>query len=224
MTEPRLRVLGVSGSPIHNSNTDLAVQTVLEATGCEAEFVKLLDYTVAPCRACLGCVTTNCCVIPDDGVMLAEKAKAADALVVGCYTPYSTIDARTKAFLERLYPLRHLRGYMAGKPGVAVVTHAVPVGAEMLPPAADMGTNAIMSYMMEEGMNFLGGMTVLGNVPCVRCGHGDECDMTGIKMLFGPRATVDSVGLHCFAQDETLLARARELGEQLGQALRAGQP
>ena len=34
-----MKVLGVSGSPIKNSNTDRALQAVLDATGCETEFV-----------------------------------------------------------------------------------------------------------------------------------------------------------------------------------------
>jgi multimeric flavodoxin WrbA len=60
-----MKVLGVSGSPIKNSNTDRALKAVLDATGCETEFVKLTDYRVEPCRACLGCVKSNQCVIQD---------------------------------------------------------------------------------------------------------------------------------------------------------------
>jgi multimeric flavodoxin WrbA len=94
------KVLGVSGSPIPNSNTDRALKAVLAATGLDAELIKLADYTVAPCKGCLGCVKTNRCVIQDDGILLAEKAKAADALVIAGFTPYSTLDSRTKAFIE----------------------------------------------------------------------------------------------------------------------------
>ncbi len=213
------KVLGVSGSPIPDSNTDRAVKAVLEATGCQTEFIKLSDYTVEPCRGCLGCIETNRCVIEDDGIMLALKAKEADALVVGCYTPYSSIDSRAKSFLERLYPLRHNNGFMRGKPGAAVVAHAIPEGSEMLPPAADMGANAVMFYMMEEGMNFLGAAKVLGNVPCVRCGFGDKCEMSGIKMMFGPDATVDSVALNCFDEQPETVTVAKALGKQIREAL-----
>src|SRR3990170_317946 len=177
------KVLGVSGSPIKNSNTDRALNAVLEATGLETEFVKLADYTVAPCKACLGCVKTNRCVIQDDGIMLAEKARQAEALVIAGFTPYSTIDSRTKAFIERLYPLRHNKGFMAGKPGAAVITSCVPEDSKQLPPAGEMGVNAVMFYMMEEGMRFVGALKLQGNVPCIRCGFGDECKMSGIKML-----------------------------------------
>lgn len=215
-----MKVLGVSGSPIKNSNTDKALRAVLDATGLETEFIKLMDYTVAPCKACLGCVKTNRCVIEDDGILLAEKAREANALVVAGFTPYSTLDARTKAFLERLYPLRHNHGFMAGKPGAAVITSAVPEGNKELPPAAEMGVNAVMFYMMEEGMQFVGVLKIQGNVPCVRCGFGDECKMSGIKMMYGPTATVDSVDIKDFDSQPRSLDSARELGRKLAEALK----
>ncbi len=214
-----MKVLGVSGSPIKNSNTDRALKAVLDATGYETEFVKLTDCTVAPCRACLGCVKTNQCVIKDDGIELAEKAKAADALIIAGFTPYSTIDSRTKAFIERLYPLRHTHGFMAGKPGGAVITSSVPQGNDMLPPACQMGINAIQFYMMEEGMNFVGAVHIQGNVPCVTCGLGDKCKMTGITMLYGPDATVDSVGIKSFEEQPVAVDAAKELGCKVAEAL-----
>lgn len=45
---------------------------------------------------------------------------------------------------------------MRGKPGGAIVACAVPDNDEGLPPAFDMGKNAIMFSMMEEGMSFDG--------------------------------------------------------------------
>ncbi|MBF0375910.1 MAG: flavodoxin family protein [Desulfamplus sp.] len=216
-----MKVLGVSGSPIKDSNTDKALKAVLEATGLETEFIKLIDYKVEPCRACLGCVNTNKCVIKDDGVMLAEKAKEADALVIAGFTPYSTIDARTKAFIERLYPLRHKNGFMAGKPGAAIITSAIPEGSKELPPAADMGINAVMFYMMEEGMRFVGSLKVQGNVPCVRCGFGDDCKMSGLKMMYGEMATINSVGIKSFESSPENIEAAKNLGKQITEALKS---
>ena len=57
--------------------------------------------------------------------MLAEKVKEADAHVIAGFTPYSTLDSRTKAFIERLYPLRYTYGFMSGEPGGAVFTSSV---------------------------------------------------------------------------------------------------
>jgi len=158
-------------------------------------------------------------VINDDRITLTEKAKNADVIVIASFTPYSSLDARAKAFIERLYPLRHKKGYMRGKIGAAIVTAAIPEGAEMLPPAGDMGINAIKFYMMEEGVNFVGAVRVFGNVPCVRCGFGNECEMSGIKMMFGPQATVDSVGINCCDEKPETVKAAKELGEKIGQEL-----
>jgi len=76
------QVLGMSGSPIARSNTDRAVEHILEATGLETEFVKLSRYELQPCRACLGCKESNDCVVRDDGRALAEKFAAASAFVL----------------------------------------------------------------------------------------------------------------------------------------------
>ncbi len=213
-----MKVLGVSGSPIPNSNTDRAVKAVLDATGLDTEFIKLSEYTIAPCKACLGCLKTNRCVIEDGGIILAEKVKEADALVIGCYTSYSSIDARTKAFMERLYQLRHIKGFMRGKPGGAVITCAVPETAKGLPPAFDMGSNAIMFFMMEEGMRFEGAVMVMGNVPCIKCGRGDQCDMSGIKLLYGPDATTESVGVNVLEKRQNAVTAAAELGKKIARA------
>lgn len=216
-----MKILGVSGSPIYNSNTDRALKVALEATGLETEFLKLREYTITPCRACIGCVETNRCVnIQDDGIMLAEKVKEADALIIACYTPYSSLDSLTKAFLERLYPLRHKHGFMAGKPGGVIVTGAIPDTKKALPPACDMAIQAIMFYMMEEGMNFVGAVKILGNVPCIKCGYGNECKTSGIKMIYGNEATVQSVGVNIFEEQLDAFYAAQELGEKIASALK----
>ena len=119
-------ILGISGSPIQNSNTDRAVREILKHTELDSEFIKLSDFNVAPCRACLGCVETNECVVQDDGRELAHRFRAAKAFVLGAFTPYSSLDARTKTFMERMYCLRHQTGFNRGKIGVAVISLPPP--------------------------------------------------------------------------------------------------
>jgi len=214
------QVLGISGSPIPNSNTDRAVQLILEHTGLETEFVKLSTVQLEACRACLGCVETNRCVVEDDGPALAEKFRAATGFVLGGFTPYSSLDARTKAFMERMYCLRHQTGLNRGKLGVSVITTACPPGMEGLPPAAETAAGQIAVWMMEEGMTDVGSLILLGNVPCIRCGHGDQCEMSGIRMLGGPDGTVESVGVQTLEGDAELLGTAQQLGRKLGDAVR----
>ena len=85
-----IKVLGISGSPIKDSNTDRLVKTILDATGIESEFVKLSTMNVRPCLACKKCVPDNICKVDDDFPELAEKVKTAQALVIGGYTPLFT--------------------------------------------------------------------------------------------------------------------------------------
>jgi hypothetical protein len=85
-----------------------------------------------------------------------------------------------------------------------------------------MGVNAIMFYMVEEAMDFLGSVRITGNVPCVRCGKGDECTMSGLRLMHGPDATVDSVGINTFEAQPHAMNEAHELGKKIGEALRRG--
>jgi multimeric flavodoxin WrbA len=218
-----VQVVGISGSPIPDSNTDRAVKRILELTGLTSQFVKLSDLDLSPCRACLGCVKTNQCVVQDDGPALAELFHGASAFVLGGYTPYSSLDARTKAFMERMYCHRHRIGGNARKFGVAVITTACPPGVQGMPPAAETATSQIGFWMMEEGMTNLGTMVIQGNAPCIRCGYGDDCTFSGIKMVFGPEATVASVGVKTFEKDAALLGAADELAKKLREAV-IGQP
>jgi multimeric flavodoxin WrbA len=217
-----VEVLGISGSPIPDSNTDRAVKCALEATGLSTAFVKLSDLRMEPCRACLGCKDTNVCVVQDDTQALAEQFRGAKAFVLGAYTPYSSLDARTKMFMERMYCLRHQTGLNRGKIGASVITTACPPEVPGMPPAYETANTQIGIWMMEEGMNNLGSMVVLGNVPCIKCGYGDQCEMSGIKMLGGAEATVASFGVHRFEASDALQQNARELGKKVREAVLAG--
>jgi multimeric flavodoxin WrbA len=208
-------ILGISGSPIPDSNTDRAIRFILEESGLDYEFVKLTDYAIEPCRACLGCLETNQCVVKDDGRLLAEKFRMARGFVLGGYTPYSSLDARTKTFMERMYCLRHKTGLNRGKAGAAVITSACAPDNPQLPPAVQTARSQIAFWMMEEGIENLGTLAIMGNVPCIRCGYGDQCEMSGVRMLHGPQATVASVGVHGFQGNPALEDSARALAGQL---------
>ena len=75
----------------------------------------------------------------------------AGALVVGGYSPYGGVDGFTKAFLERLFSLRHQNGLNRGKLAVAVAT-GIGRGAPGLEEAVARITHALTL----EGMEVLG--------------------------------------------------------------------
>jgi len=174
------QIIGISGSPIKNSNTDRLIQAVLDASGLSSEFVKLSKINVRPCIACLGCKKDNICRVKDDFPALAEKVRHAGAVVVGGYSPYGAADGFTKAFLERLFSLRHQNGLNRGKLAVVVAT-GIGRGA----PGLEEASNQIAHALNLEGMNVLGQLKVTGNPECMVCGYGQTCPMSALPWIFG---------------------------------------
>jgi hypothetical protein len=176
------KVLGISGSPVKNSNTDRLVNSILVATGLEWEFVKLSRIMVRPCFACKQCVPDNICKVKDDFQELAERIKSADALIIGAYTPYGQIDGFTKALLERFWSLRHVNNLLRGKLCATVL-------AGLDPRVLDNVNQALAAEIRDyERMELVGQLTVHGNLPCLTCGEGDECEMSAVKIMFGKDA------------------------------------
>jgi hypothetical protein len=91
-----------------------------------------------------------------------------------------------------------------------------------MPPAYETANSQIGIWMMEEGMNNLGSMVLLGNLPCIKCGYGDQCEMSGVKLLGGAEATVASFGVHRFETNGALQQNARDLGKKIREAVLAG--
>lgn len=194
-----LKILGISGSPIRDSNTDRAIKAILDASGFENEFVKLSDIDIRPCRACKGCVPDNICKVEDDFPALAKKIKEARALVIGAYTPYGQIDGFTKAFLERLWSMRHVNNLNRGKRVIIVVSGlAVPGNTprDLLinknVSSRENVASAIAREMVMENMKVLGTVMIRGNVPCLTCGEGSTCKMSGARALFGKNVEASS--------------------------------
>ena len=83
-----------------------------------------------------------------------------------------------------------------------------------MPPASQTATTQLAIWMMEEGMVNLGAMVLLGNVPCIRCGHGDSCAISGVKMLHGPEGRRWPRRVRTFGAQQAMLQSARDLGEK----------
>jgi multimeric flavodoxin WrbA len=177
-----IKALGISGSPIKNSNTDRLVKAMLDATGLESEFVKLSNINVRPCLACKKCVPDNICKVKDDYPDLAEKIKKTKALIIGAYIPYGQIDGFTKALLERFWSLRHVNNLLRGKLCATILTG-------LNPDALDNVNQALATELRDfERMELVGQLSVQGNLPCLTCGEGDRCEMSGVKILYGQNA------------------------------------
>ncbi len=204
------QILGISGSPIKNSNTDRLVKAVLASSGLRTEFVKLSNMNVRPCIACLGCKKDNICKVKDDFPELAEKVRTADAIVVGGYAPYGSVDGFTKAFLERLFSLRHQNGLNRGKFAV-VVASGIGRGA----PGLEETSKQIEHALTMEGMEILGNLKITGNPECLVCGYGQTCPMSALPWVFGDDTTV-TPDKFCKVENQIdVWDKARELGLEI---------
>jgi len=209
-----IEVLGISGSPIENSNTDRLIRAMLEATERESEFVKLSRITVRPCFACKRCIPDNVCKVRDDFPELAEKIKEARALIIGAYPPYKQIDGFTKALLERFWSLRHVNNLLRGKLCATVLTY-------LTPDAADHVNQSLATELEQmERMELVGQLMVKGNLTCLTCGVGDECEMSGIKRRYGPEARSCDVPYSRVEDQQEVWEKAMRIGRLIGQRLR----
>lgn len=203
------KILGISGSPVPNSNTDRLVIQVLKASGLEYEFVKLSDLTVGPCRACKACVKDNLCKVKDDFPELAKKLLAAKAFVLGGYTPYGMLDAFTKAFLERLWSMRHLHSLNEQK-------YAVSVISGLHKETMDSALKSIAKEFFMERMHHVAELSITGNVPCLTCGYGDECQNSGIPHIF--KEKIKASAAYCVSvENQPIWGKAAEIGRLIGQ-------
>jgi multimeric flavodoxin WrbA len=208
-----IEVLGISGSPVKNSNTDRLVKAVMDATGLESEFVKLSRIEVRPCLACKKCVPDNVCKVKDDFPELAEKIKKAKALIIGAYIPYGQIDGFTKALLERFWSLRHVNNLLRGKLCATILTG-------LMPDVLDNVNQSMAAELKEyERMDLVGQLTVQGNLPCLTCGEGDECEMSGLKVLYGPDAKTSDYGYSRIEDQKEVWEEAIRIGRLIGERI-----
>lgn len=206
-------IIGVSGSPIAGSNTDRLMKHILKTSGLSSEFIKLSTINVNPCLACKKCAKDNICIQKDDFPALAQKLRSAKAFIIGGYTPYGMIDAFTKAFLERLWSMRHVNSLNEGKIVVTVISSLT----------AEVGIKALQGIrheMKTEKTRHIGELQINGNLPCLTCGYGDECvNGTGIHMFFGPDAKA-SADFCTDVESQPVWHEAEILGQQIGDYLR----
>jgi len=208
------QIIGISGSPIKHSNTDRLIQAVLESSGLSAEFIKLSKIDVRPCIACLGCKKDNICKVKDDFPELGEKVRKAGAIVVGGYSPYGAVDGFSKAFLERLFSLRHQNGLNRGKLAV-VVTTGIGRGAPGLEETSDQIAHALKL----EGMDVLGQLKVIGNPECMVCGYGESCPMSALPWIFGDDTRVTSDKFSNVEDQMETWEQAKILGKEIARKL-----
>jgi multimeric flavodoxin WrbA len=108
------KVIAFIGSPRKGGNSELLTNELLRAAeqeGVETEVVRLAEYDLKPCDACLSCRKTKKCKINDDGEKLFSKMMEADAVVLATPVYFGSCSPQTKIFIDRM-------GYVAKAQGL----------------------------------------------------------------------------------------------------------
>lgn len=122
------KILGLVASQRKLANGEILTKEVAAAAGddCQLELLRLADVRLDPCRGCYACLTPGKqCPLDDDLYFLAEKIKAADAIILSapCYVLGPA--AVTKVLGDRMIALAQLIDDFWGKPCVVIATAGI---------------------------------------------------------------------------------------------------
>ena len=102
-----VKVLGVSGSPRKDGNSDILLKHILfgaQNTGAITEAIHLRDYQFQSCIGCEKCREAKQCIGLQDGMQLIyPKIIEARGLVLISPTHHYNVTALMKAFIDRFY-------------------------------------------------------------------------------------------------------------------------
>jgi multimeric flavodoxin WrbA len=142
-----MNVLGVSGTPRENGNSDILLQHALapfEREGWEMRLLRVRELAIESCRACEHCTTHGVCAIGDDMHLFYDAFRWCDAIIVASPVYYRSVSAQLLAVLQRHYGVREERP-LDGKAGGAMAVGRGTSGGQTI------AINAIYTWMLSCG-------------------------------------------------------------------------
>jgi len=97
-------VLGISGSPRKNGNSETLLDWTLEAAteeGARVEKIRVCDLKFQPCLECGACNTTGVCIQNDDMQQVFPRFLSADSIVIATPMFFMNMPAHLKGFIDR---------------------------------------------------------------------------------------------------------------------------
>lgn len=164
-----MAIVGISGSPIVNGNTDRMTKAILELSGRESTFRNLSTLTFSPCRGCAHlCATTAMCGQKDELQPYLKDIRDAEALVFSSPRHHGNMTAWMTSFFSRLWCFLHENNTLRNKPVIFV-----SVGIRENP----RGQETFRASMIKEHeFDVLGEYHYMScNAPCLKCGAGSYC-------------------------------------------------
>lgn len=99
-----MRICGIVGSPVKNSNVDILVSEVLRgarSTGARIRKIYLNDLCIKPCQSCGTDPHPKYCIFDDDMDKIYIELESCDSIVLGSPVYFDTVSAQTKLMMDR---------------------------------------------------------------------------------------------------------------------------
>ena len=127
-----MNILAINGSARPFGNNYNILKTCLESfnkNNNTTELIQLSSLEIESCKSCYMCKDKcNKCAIDDDMTLVSRKVMESNLLIISSPVYMWQISAKTKLFIERLYPLYHFDkpSDLKGKKLILVFTQASP--------------------------------------------------------------------------------------------------
>ena len=160
-----MNVLGISGTPRENGNSEILLEHALrpfKAKAWNVRHLHLRDMNIHPCRACEECKRQGKCIINDDMHKIYDSFQWCDAILISGPVYSRNISSQVMAVLDRSYALSH-KSALQGKVGGAIAVGRGTCGGQTIT------INGIYNWMLSAGMvcvpGELNGLTAVASEP-----------------------------------------------------------
>lgn len=130
----KVLVLGISGSPRKDGNTDIVVKRALEVISeekpVEPMFLRIADFNIKHCKGCRECMETGECSIKDDDFnLILDKLMKAHLIVIGAPVFWNSPPGVMKDLIDRTHGFYTDHRRLLGKK-VGIISPATSGGFE----------------------------------------------------------------------------------------------
>jgi len=146
-----VKILGISGSPRKGNTLELveeALKAASEVAEVECKLITLRGK-LSPCIDCDKCPVNppdKYCTISDKMDEIYPLLIEADGIIIGAPVYFGTVNAQTKAFMDRCRPLGRAGGLLRFKVGGAIAVGACRHGGQ------EKTISAIVDYYILTGI------------------------------------------------------------------------
>ena len=160
-----MNVLGISGTPRENGNSDILLKYSLNPFikhNWNIKHYRIRELKIFPCDACDSCKNDNVCIIKDDMHIIYESFIWCDAIIVSTPVYSRNVSSQLLAIFDRHYAVSASRP-LEGKIGGAIAVGRGTCGGQTI------AINAIYNWMLSCGVicvpGELNGVTAVADKP-----------------------------------------------------------